>query len=200
MKIFVRFTSFKNNADISAYAALRVKQSYCFTKLPHHLTQVYPDAMHTVKDCIECIFLLIGKSNLDAIKNCEISFCRFYVNTTTRKTKRMQEDIRKHPYVLTSDELELADKRSKSIVMPDHDFKPNSIFYRTTNLKSHDWKEVYTFDMLIYVFCIEVCTMKPPIKIKGKFHGTYHINHGCTHIFSKNLKQNHTFSKHCILS
>ena len=25
MKIFVRFTSFKNNADISAYAALRVK-------------------------------------------------------------------------------------------------------------------------------------------------------------------------------
>ena len=25
MKIFVHFTSFKNNADISAYAALRVK-------------------------------------------------------------------------------------------------------------------------------------------------------------------------------
>jgi len=40
------------------------KDSYCFMKLNGHsrTEQVFPDAMHTVKDCVERVFLLlIGK-------------------------------------------------------------------------------------------------------------------------------------------
>lgn len=132
-------------AAMAISKATGFKQSHSFMKLPNHnyLTQTYPDAMHTVKDCIERIFfLLIGKVNLDSIKNCETSLGRFYLNYSNRKRKRQQGSLRPHPYVLSSDEIKLADKRSKAIIMPNRDFKPGTIFFRTTNLKSHDWKEV----------------------------------------------------------
>lgn len=124
------------------------KHSYCFMKLPNHnyITQVYPDAMHTVKDCIENIyFLLIGKVNLDNIKSSETSMGRFY--NTTRKRRRGKsatdhDNMRTHPYVLSSEEIKIADMRSKAIIMPNKDFNPGSIFIRSTGLKSHDWMEV----------------------------------------------------------
>lgn len=123
------------------------KHSYCFMKLPNHnyFNQVYPDAMHTVKDCIEHIyFLLMGKVNLDTLKSSETSMGRFY--STTRKRRRSgkpnNDNNRAHPYVLSSEEIKIADMRSKTIIMPNKDFTPGSIFIRSTSLKSHDWKEV----------------------------------------------------------
>ena len=40
------------------------KASYALMKLPHHdrVSQTVPDAMHTVKDCIEkIVYLITGK-------------------------------------------------------------------------------------------------------------------------------------------
>lgn len=47
-----------------------------------------------------------------------------------------------HPYVLTNDELKIAHARSKTIVMTTKDFSAEAVFFRTKNMKSHDWKEV----------------------------------------------------------
>lgn len=118
-------------------------------RLPKHnrLLQCYPDAMHTIKDAVEHIFfLLIGKSNLDKIGLAEAANGRFdfKIPTPSRKKQNSQKGIKKfeHPYVLTKEELKIADLRSKTIAMPKGDFHPGNIFFRTTCLKSHDWKEV----------------------------------------------------------
>ena len=63
-------------ADLPAVAAEALskftgcKQSYGLMDFPNHnrVLQVFPDAMHTIKDCIERIFyLIVGKVNLDTI-------------------------------------------------------------------------------------------------------------------------------------
>ena len=114
----------------------------------NHTSQCFPDAMHTVKDCIECIFfLLIGKVNLDKITKCEKTLNRFGFNESSRKRKRGKEvPTDEHPYILSPNELKLADSHSKAIVMTNSDLFPGSVFCRTTGLKSHDWKEVYSYD------------------------------------------------------
>ena len=115
-------------------------------KLPNHNIQTFPDAMHTVKDVIERIFfLLIGKARMDKIRLSETALDRFNFNVQSRKRKRGEKTPKEkieHPYVLSSSELRLADVRSKEILMTSSDFIPGSIFFRTTGLKSHDWKEV----------------------------------------------------------
>ena len=117
-------------------------------KLPNHdrTLQTFPDAMHTVKDAIERVFfLLIGKSRLEKIADLEGRLKRFGFGGQSRKRKRSDQLVitkTKHPYVLSPDERKLADARSKMIVMTSNDFIPGEIFYRTTGLKSHDWKEV----------------------------------------------------------
>lgn len=45
-------------------------------------------------------------------------------------------------HVLSKEELALAHSRSKAITVTNKDFQPGSLFFRTTSLKSHDWKEV----------------------------------------------------------
>ena len=124
------------------------KNSYSLMKLPNHnrILQTFPDAMHTVKDAIERVFfLLIGKSKLDKIAVLERKLKRFGFDEETRKRKRGSQTTTTkvhHPYVLSPDELKLADARSKAIIMTNADFNPGEIFFRTTGLKSHDWKEV----------------------------------------------------------
>lgn len=130
------------------------KNSYSLMKLPNHnrVLQTFPDAMHTVKDSIERVFfLLIGKSKLDKIAALEKKLKRFGFDEQTRKRKRGSQTTAmkvQHPYVLSLDELKLADARSKTIIMTSADFNPGEIFLRTTGLKSHDWKEV---------FCTRIC-------------------------------------------
>ena len=120
-------------------------------KLPSHnrLVQCFPDAMHTVKDAIERVFfLLIGKTNLDKVLASEVAYGRFGLKLPSRKRKRgggLSDTKIDQPYVLSSNERRLADERSKMIIMTSKDFDPGSIFFRTTGLKSHDWKEVCTF-------------------------------------------------------
>lgn len=159
----------KANAAMAMSKATGFKHSYCFMKLPNHnyLTQVHPDAMHTVKDCIERVFfLLTGKVNLDDIKSCETSMGTFYINSycaghKRRRGKSLAATARAHPYVLTSDELKLADIRSRSIVMPNNDFTPGLIFLRTSTLKSHDWTGTSAQDS-VYIFgcCSEIISRK----------------------------------------
>jgi len=112
--------------------------------LPNHnrTTQVFPDTMHTVKDCIEKLFFLItGKTNLEPIIKCETSMGRLSLNHKRKHTSTSKKAV-ELPYVLNAEEIKLADKRSKSIIMPNSDFNLGCTFYRTTGLKSHDWKEV----------------------------------------------------------
>lgn len=115
-------------------------------KLPSHnrLFQTFPDAMHTVKDCIERIFfLLISKAKLHKIELAEIANGRFGFDVSSRKRKRGGKKCEvQHPYVLTKEELKLADLRSRAITSTSSDFHPGSVFFRSTSLKSHDWKEV----------------------------------------------------------
>ena len=124
------------------------KHTYSLMRLPGHdrTIQCFPDAMHTVKDCIERIlFLLIGKVNLDKIAQCEITLHRFGFKRSNRKRKRGKktpDDEVEHPYVLSPSERKVADSRSKSIIMTNSDLYPGAVFFRTTGLKSHDWKEV----------------------------------------------------------
>lgn len=117
-------------------------------RLPNHnhLIQAFPDAMHTIKNSIERVFLiLIGKTNLDKILAAELASGRFGFSMTGRKRKRGEGSTVRvyHPYMLSADELKIADARSKAIIMNSKDFNPGAIFFRTTGMKSHDWKEVY---------------------------------------------------------
>lgn len=119
-------------------------------RLPNHnrLLQCYPDAMHTIKDVVEHIFfLLIGKSNLHKIGVTEAANGRFGFKISSHGIQKFE-----HPYVLPKAELKLADLRSKTITMPKGDFHPGCTFFRTTSLKSHDWKEVCTC-MCSYSVC-----------------------------------------------
>lgn len=62
------------------------------------------------------------------------------------------EDLRQHglkvppaPFVLTKEEICLADKRAQSILVPgSFDWHPRAIFSKTTGMKAHEWKQVVT--------------------------------------------------------
>lgn len=100
-------------------------------KLPGHnrILQTCPDAMHTIKDCIERIFfLLIGKVNIDSIVQCESALGRFDLKSKRKQSDRESKKITecKHPYILTTEEIKLANKRSKTIIVPNSDFNPGN--------------------------------------------------------------------------
>ena len=59
-------------------------------------------------------------------------------------------------YRLTSDEVKTANARSLSVLIPTQDFTPGNFFTKTTGLKSHDWKEVYS----IFFY---TCTCNNPV-------------------------------------
>ena len=133
------------------------KNSYSLMKLPNHncVLQTFPDAMHTVKDSIERVFfLLIGKCKLDKIAVLEKKLNRFGFDEQTRKRKRGGQATAvkvQHPYVLSPDD------RSKAIIMTSTDFNPGQIFFRTTGMKSHDWKVVHCMCMCV---CVHVSTLE----------------------------------------
>lgn len=161
--------TFRKQADAVARST-GCKGSNCFMKLPNHnrLLQTFPDAMHTVKDSIERIFfLLIGKAKLDKIRQAEIVNGRFGFEVSSRKRKRGSRGKNckvQHPYVLSKEELVVADSRSKTITATNSDFHPESVFFRTTSLKSHDWKEVrYRGDFLHTVQAKKSCHYPAPV-------------------------------------
>ena len=145
--------SSKTSADAVAKST-GCKESYCFMMLPNHnrIKQVFPDTMHTLKDCIEKIFfLLIGKVNLKQIIDSEASLGRFGLNIKRKRTLTDHKAVHL-PYILSSEEIKLAERRAKEIVLPNSDFEPGTIFNTTSSLKSHNWKEVLGLNILISIY------------------------------------------------
>ena len=115
-------------------------------KLPNFnpMIQSIPDAMHTVKDAVVNLHeLMIGKDDTMNCRKCEVTHGeRFGITAASLKKKidRKKPDV---PYSLSTAEIKIADSRASSIITPLHvDFVPGNIFSRTSNLKSHDWKQV----------------------------------------------------------
>ena len=77
--------------------------------------------------------------------NSEAAAGRYNLN---RKRKRKHNSCtqKTYPYVLSAEEMKLADERSKAIVLPNSDFNPGVLFSKHTTMKSHDWKEVRSMD------------------------------------------------------
>ena len=103
--------SSKSSADAVAKST-GCKDSYCFMKLPNHdsTKQVFPDTIHTLKDCIENkIFLLVGKVNLKPMIDSEASLGRFGLNMKRKRTITNHKAVYL-PSILSSEETKLADR------------------------------------------------------------------------------------------
>ena len=137
------------------------KGSYALMKLPHHnrLIQVFPDAMHTIKDAMVHVFnIMTGTEDSDKVRHAEAAVNRFGTTiankpiadtpstTGNRKRKRKRREKNSSqapaPFRLSSEDIQRADNRASSVIIPSPDFTPGSIFTKSTGLKSHDWKEV----------------------------------------------------------
>ena len=135
------------------------KGSYSFMKTQFHnrTTQVFPDAMHTVKDTIEHLFNLItGKEDSPMVRKVEVELNRFGLQVQNTTRKRIGEMAKKlnlpsAPFRLSPEEIETANSRVCSVSLPSLDFTPGAIFTRTFGLKSHDWKEVLNNYTLVCV-------------------------------------------------
>lgn len=117
------------------------------SRLPNFdpITQSVPDAMHTIKDAIVNLYdLITGKDDTLKCRQCEMNHGkRFGITAPLVKQKidRKHPDV---PYSLSSAEIQVANSRAESIITPHHTgFVPGSIFSKTSNLKSHDWKQVH---------------------------------------------------------
>ena len=138
------------------------KSSYVLMRLPHHdrVMQVYPDAMHTIKDAMVHVFhIMVGKEDSAKVRKAEGQLKRFGISTmeeseegatgatgakgTKRKRKRKAtKGLPAVPFRLSDDEIKVANSRVTSVILPSHDFSPKDIFSNSSGLKSHDWKEV----------------------------------------------------------
>ena len=122
-------------------------------KLPYHnrVTQVFPDAMHTIKDAIVHVFnIMMGKEDSAKVRKAEGQL-RFGIppmeetEGEAKGTKRQQKPSKRlpaAPFRLSDDETKIANDRATSVIVPSHDFSPKCIFSNPSGLKSHDWKEV----------------------------------------------------------
>ena len=108
------------------------------------LDQTVPDAMHTIKDAIVNVYNIItGKDDTLKCRAQEHSFGRFGITLQSLQKRKICRNNPEVPYSLSSDEIKLADCKALTILTPVHvDFVPDTIFTRTANLKSHDWKQV----------------------------------------------------------
>ena len=121
------------------------KESTSFMRLEQHnpVQQTIPDAMHTIKDAIVNLYdLITGKDDTIKCRRCEMKLGRFGITKhLVNKISRKDPGV---PYSLSSADIKLADSRAESILTPLHvDHVPGAIFTKTSNLKSHDWKQVY---------------------------------------------------------
>ena len=120
-------------------------------RMPFHdrIKQVYPDAMHTVKNVVEHLFLLIiGKEDSAKVRKTEAQLNRFglKLESSTNKRKRGEKvskvGLSYAPFRMTVEEIATANSRVCLVSHPSLDFTLGPIFTRTFGLKSHDWKEV----------------------------------------------------------
>lgn len=109
------------------------------------LSQTAPDSMHTIKDVIENIFmLLIGKKDSAKVRKAEISQQRFGLAPSDEEqgsTSGWRKQSRKLPeacFRLSTADITIADKQMNEINIPAADFTPRGVFSRPIGLKSHD--------------------------------------------------------------
>ena len=95
--------------------------------------------------------LLVGKDDTIKCRQCEFNNGGSFGITPAileMKINRKQPAV---PYTLSSAEIDAANSRAASIFTPKHiDFKPCAIFSKTSNLKSHDWKQVASYTSYIH--------------------------------------------------
>ena len=142
------------------------KSSYVLMRLPHHdiITQVFPDAMHTIKDALVHIFnVMIGKEDSAKVRKAEGELGRFGIppecqTTGTKRKGKAPRDRRlpAAPFRLSDDDIKVANKRVTSVILPTHDFTPGCIFSKSSGLKSHDWKEVCYVSIDVYLYEIQI--------------------------------------------
>ena len=130
------------------------KSSYALMKLPHHdrVTQVFPDAMHTIKDAMVHVFnVMVGSEDSEKVRNAEGQLGRFgitserpLIGTKRKRISSCDQRLPAAPFRLSEDDIKVANERVASVILPSHDFTPSCIFSKTSGLKSHDWKEVNT--------------------------------------------------------
>lgn len=127
------------------------KGSYSLMKLTQHdpMQQAIPDAMHTIKDAIVNLYdLITGKDDTIKCRKYEMNLGGCFGITASMLDKVSHKDPGV-PYSLSSEDIKLADNRAQSILTPVHiGYVPGAIFTKTSNLKSHDWKQVYLHTML----------------------------------------------------
>ena len=115
-------------------------------KLPNFnpVTQSIPDAMHTVKDALLNLHeLMTGKDDTISCRKCELTHGQRFGITAASLTQKIDRKQPGVPYSLSKAEMEVADNRARTIITPTHvGFVPGNIFSKTSNLKSHDWKQV----------------------------------------------------------
>lgn len=121
------------------------KGSYSLMKFVQHdpVHQTIPDAMHTIKDAIVNLYdLITGRDDTVKCRKCEMNLGRFGINASlVDKINRKEPGV---PYSLSSEDIKLADSKAESILTPLHiDHVPGAIFTKTSNLKSHDWKQIH---------------------------------------------------------
>lgn len=138
------FLDFLHRAQASAIAKTTgCKSPYSFMRLPFHsrVSQVVPDAMHTIKVAVEHVFNVItGKEDSLKVRKAECDLGRF--GFTSESISGSSKKLSPAPYRLSKEEIAIANTRISSIVLPAPDFTPGPIFTKATGLKSHDWKEV----------------------------------------------------------
>jgi len=137
----------KNANDLTK--ATGCKGACSLMDLPSHdsIQQTVPDAMHTIKDVIVNLYdLITGKVDIISCRQCEMDLGRFGI-TRIEKIDHKNPGV---PYRLSSFEIKQADMRTESITTPHHiDFAPHRIFSKTSNLKSHDCKQVKFLDTCV---------------------------------------------------
>lgn len=109
------------------------------------MIQSIPDAMHIVKDALVNLHdLMTGKDDTMNCRKCEVTNGERFGITEASLKKRINRKKPDVPYSLSTAEIKIADCRASSIITPLHvDFAPGNIFSRTSNLKSHDWKQLW---------------------------------------------------------
>ena len=99
-----------------------------------------------VKVVVVHIFNIItGKEDSDSARRAEFAIGHFEVDepAAKRPRKNARKEERLPCYRISSEEINIANKRAMSVVIPSPDLMPGAIFSKTSGSKSQDWKEVY---------------------------------------------------------
>ena len=121
------------------------KGSYALRMLPLHdrVLNTPIDPMHLIKNIVShAVNLIAGNEDSCKVREEERSW-----------VKDGQKKIRPAPFSLPKENVQLADRRAKRIIVPSgFDWHPSEIFSKNTGMKSHHWKQLSSNGIL--KFCL----------------------------------------------